>query len=251
MIVDLAGCLSSRSWISEEAFDTIISATAKVMRDRGRNPRDIKPEHFPLHLRSRALAQLNETIAIAYQNQFQQVLDLDRDRFVSDAAAALRYFDEVDRLIPYGFKYETAGPELRDQLRGVVAAPISLDEGESYAGRHHWEAVFFPEVLGLFWALFDEEPTATFNPDTGISPSAAIVFLFEIVYAVRESRSAEALFSASRIAHFNLPDWELNSYDAVRNKIAFWKKKTSAAGTKELWREAADFFRRQLVTPPE
>jgi hypothetical protein len=195
------------------------------------------------------LGHLNETIAIAYQNQFLQVLGLDHDRFVSDAAAALRYFDEVDRFIPFGFEYETAGPELRDQLRGVVEASNRPDHGNPYRGRQHWEAVFFPEVLGLFWAIFDEEPTPSFNPDTGRGPSAAIVFLSEIVYAVRQSRSAEALFSACRFARLDLPDWELNSHDAVRNKIAFWKKKTSSAGTKELWRKAGDFFLHNLPPP--
>ena len=230
--MNLARCLSSTEWVEDEAFTRVIAHTIAVMRERPRKPVDIDLPSFPPPVLARARAILNETIAMSFQCQFQQVASIDPARVARDAEAALRYFDLMDSLQRIGFKYETASPSLRAQLEATVKTHKEEGSRTGYKGRNHWEARFFPEVLGLFWALFQEEPAATMNRDTGRSQSAALVFIKQVLCEVHASDAAGDLYIASRFAGLEFDDWTVHSDEALRNKVSKWKKQPAAAPKK-------------------
>lgn len=252
--IEIASCLASDTWVSKDAFRIIVEATCKAMRDRLRNPRKLSGADFHEHTLERARGCLNETLSVSFQNQFRQAIGLDREQFISDAAAALRYFETIDRLVKLGFiEFETANAELREQLQGVVQSGVEEQGAEPYRGRHVWEASFYPEALGLYSALFEEEPLATANRATGKSENPTNVFLSETVYAVRQSSALNQLEGAAATNGIELPDWELQGPDAMRNRIAKWKKFKTKTGTSPvpLYRENASFYLKHLYDPDD
>lgn len=231
--MNLAGCIKSTEWIDERAFERIVERTFASMRNRPRNPVSTSIHDIPRCVLDRARALLNETIAFSHMCQFQQIASLDFDQIASDAAAALRYFDLMDGMRRIGFGYETASPELRSQLESTVRN-YEHDRGlPAYRGRNHWEARFYPEVLGLFQALFGEEPAASLNQDTGKSESPALVFIAQIITEIPASNAADDLFRASQFAGLDFEDWTYHSGEALRNKVSDWKKRPKHASVEE------------------
>lgn len=242
-VVLIADLITADNWITGEAFERILEKTCEIVRHRRRSAREVFPASFGAQVSESALRALNETVAISMQGQFRQALGLNEKKFCADATAALRYFDLIDRLNKFGFEYRTADYDLRQQLEETIARLKSSEEVNGKLPHKWWEANFFPEILGLYAALFREKPTATFNRDSNTLPGAAFVFVREIIYEVKLSRNAETLFFVSEIDGLDLEEWQFHSEEALRNKINSWLKiKVSGTSELSLWEENSKFY---------
>ncbi len=245
-MVRIADLITADDWITSEAFERVLEKTCEIVRHRLRSPKKVFPASFSAEVSERARRALNETVAISMQGHFKQALGLNEKKFFADAAAALRYFDVVERLNKLGFEYRTAGDELRQQLEETISRFKRSEELNEKLPQKWWEANFYPETLGLYAALFHEEPTPTFNPGTKTELSAAVMFVREILYEVKLSRNAETLFVVSEIEGVNMEDWQFHSMVALRKKINEWKNSVSSTDGKKLWEVNCRFYESQI-----
>jgi hypothetical protein len=238
-MVIIADLICADDWISSEALQSIILKTSEVMEKRRTNRKG--SSSFSDEVLESARQILNETVAISLQRQFMQEMQLDELGFAKDASAALKYFEVIDRFNLLGFEYPTASAELRQQLERT-AKYLEMDPAPK-PPKQWWEATFYPETLGLFSALFQERPTASYNPDTKAQPGAALVFVSEIITEVKVSKNAGSLFIAAENYGLDLDEWQFHSNYALRKKLYSWlgEPKTKPNGEK-IWQENRRFY---------
>lgn len=226
-----------------EAFERILNKTTEIVRKRRVKPKNLFPASFDGEVLERARQILNETVAISMQHQFLQAMDLDEASFVENAAAALKYLEVIDRFNSLGFEYPTASIELRGELERTAKGLDSNGSPKSKRPLEWWEANFYPEAISLFAALFQEKPTASFNPDTNTLPGAALVFVSEVITEVKVSKNADSLFFAAGIDGIEMDDWQFHSKNALRKKLYFWMNKPSKTSkSMKLWEEYRQFY---------
>jgi hypothetical protein len=249
-MVVIADLICADDWISREALQRIIFKTTKVMKKRRINKKE--SSSFSDEVLESARQILNETVAISLQRQLMQEMDLDELGFAKSASAALKYFEVIDRFNLLGFEYPTADMELRQQLERT-AKFLKIDATQSTKlPKQWWEGTFYPETLGLFSALFQEKPTASYNPDTKDQNGAALVFIGELVTEVKVSRNADSLFFAAEVYGLDLSEWQFHSNNALRNKLYFWlgEPKAKPDGEK-IWQENRRFYEACLNSDDE
>ncbi|HBZ42675.1 MAG TPA: hypothetical protein DEO85_01140 [Maritimibacter sp.] len=232
----IATYFDGQIWIEREAFDRILNQTIDLFADRKRKRRKFDPERdFPHDVRARALRMLNDTISVSMYAQFLQAFDFDGEQHLKDIAATVRYFETTNRFRGVGFtNYETASPELLEFLKKAVnGGEWPATDYRPHRSKEHWERTFYSEALGLFFALFDEVPTATIDlastaDDFNVTATGALGptmwFMRQVILGASDCQTAVRFRRTTGSLGVSIESWDFHSETALQNKINLWKK---------------------------
>lgn len=227
-------------WHEFAEYKFFDAAAAQKILDK--NPKQVAND-YPAE---RVAYHLNSIMLVSISCQFKAIKTKPELREIHDLAlAALAYGDMARSWAEQGIMIPQMNTELQNQLSELCVETSEAVLPKKIKKSGAWAVYFYPRVIGLYRAVFEDEPVSTgLSDETKIPENGCADLLFKVLERVNKQQAELEFPRALR--------WDVLSKKSLLNNISTYKSKRNSShpGKSEgqtepdsyMWRNFVDLY---------